>query len=267
MVRLPRLPKVRMPKVRRRTGAHAIGARPDQWRPAVPEGGSSRSAWRTEPAYVGRHAPGKHRRKRPMPPPSDPFLTSPPPPGPPAHVPTVQRPQPVMGQPAAGSGKGDPRKRFGPAPQVKITDLAPAYRASGQPARTPAEQRAHDLSRDALIKATKAAQRARGPAAARGAIEHEPAAAPARQRASQGTTYRSTHAGRTVATAPRPRAALPGDPANLEARQRARAAARKGTSGRDPNPRASHPYFSGGTKAAPHVRMADVYGPPHTPGR
>lgn len=265
---LPKVPRVKLPKTKRRAGAHRDdGRRPH---PVVPPGGASRRTnqrAKEEYKHRGEHratggvhrGPREHRAR-------DPF-------GPRDHhdAPWMekearqrararQRPaQGAVGQPQQAT-RGNPRGRFGDQP-ARVTDLAPAYRAAGTPARTPTEQRRHEQSRDALIRATKAAQAERKAGTGRGAAEHQPPGrGTPRAPRTGGATYRSQHASRATAKAPRPTAKLPGSGEDVAARKTAAAAARKGSSGRDPRPQASHPFFAGGNRAAPHVHRGEKYG-------
>lgn len=248
---IPKVPKLRLPKGKRRTPAHRDA--PGRPHPVVPIGGATRRTNQRrseEHKHRGEHragggvhrGPREHRARDPFSPVRDHDFIG--------HPSSPNRPK--MGQPPR-TQRGAPRGRFGDQP-VRVTDMAPAYRAGGTPARTPAEQRRHEQSRDALIRATKAAQSERKAATGRGAAEHQPAGrGTPRAPRTGGTTYRSTHATRATAKAPRPAAKLPGSGEDVAARKAAAAAARKGSSGRDPRPQASHPFFSGGNKAAPHT--------------
>lgn len=250
---LPKLPKFPRAKGKRRRAPSPAAHRPAEGRPhpVVPPGGSSRTA-HYRPRDEPRHSRGSSS-PRTAPAPAQRPVAAPAPPAP-VHRGTRTRPD-LMGQPK--SGKGNPRARFGPPDHVRVTDMAPAYRAQGQRARTPKEQREHELSRDALINATKAAARERRAATGRGAAEHEPPGR-ARSKPTGGSTYQSRNATRATGSAARPAARLPGDAGSVDQRQRARAAGRKGSEYRqpsaDPERNPGHPFFSGGLRAAPQTR-------------
>lgn len=138
---LPRIPALPAPGRHRRKASHREEDNPGAYRPVVPPGGSTRrpaQAAREEARHAsehrrggGAHRAGSQRIPYRAPEPPEPY----------------QRPQ--IGQPGPHGGpsrygrqnpSGGPRRRFGDQP-TRITDMAAAYRASGVPARTRAEER------------------------------------------------------------------------------------------------------------------------------
>lgn len=133
-----RLPK--MPKRKRHVAKHRdepMGSFLVRPHPVVRPGGSSHGTKgqraREDTRYVGEHRRGKHSRPRNPERPRDPYAPVAAP-----RIAAVPRVRPVMGQPPR-TQSGNARSRFGPP--ERVTDLAPAYRAQGVPARTPAEVR------------------------------------------------------------------------------------------------------------------------------
>lgn len=203
-----RLPKL-LPAMPRQRGRHRLDEMPGGYRPEMQSGGVLRGAnqpARAEQTYRGVHRGperGAHSRPRPLPPPADPFI-------PPAVAAPKPRSRPVMGQPPRG-GSGGPlrpgsaRARFGNP--TRITDMAPAYRASGVRAQTRQEAAAAELSARAFEAGWRArAQATRDRTIAR--ADHDPPPPP-RPPARTGTVSRSSGGRASSATAGRPPAPLP----------------------------------------------------------